>query len=216
MNAAQWDSIVADLKTQAQSRHEARELGLKLCRQIIQHSARSIRHIHRLQYAEAEALLAQAKAASTEAREALTPYGELFYAGYLHDAEKEYVEAACVAAIVADRDLPTPDELGVLIMSYLNGVGEAASEVRRFALDAMRRREFDLAERILGVMETIYDDLITFDYADSMTSGLRRTCDALRPVIERTRSDLTTALGQHALVEELRRSRGEGDIRFPL
>ena len=88
-------------------------------------------------------------------------------------------------------------------MSYLNGMGEAASEVRRFALDEMRRGNIDAASSILKQMETIYDDLITFDYADSMTGGLRRTCDALRAVIERTRSDLTATASQQELVREL-------------
>jgi translin len=86
-------------------------------------------------------------------------------------------------------------------------MAEAASEVRRFALDEMRKGRTDEAERILDIMETIYDDLITFDYPDSMTGGLRRSCDALRAVIERTRSDLTATASQRELIEELRKTR---------
>lgn len=117
------------------------------------------------------------------------------------------VEAAAVLAIVHDRPYPTAEELGAQVMSYLNGMGEAASEVRRFALDEMRHGNFENAERILGRMEEIYEELITFDFADSMTGGLRRTCDALRAVIERTRSDLTTTGAQQELVRELRAAR---------
>lgn len=117
------------------------------------------------------------------------------------------VEAAAVLAIVHDRPFPSAESLGAQVMSYLNGMGEAASEVRRFALDEMRHGRIEQAERILRQMEMIYEDLITFDYADSMTGGLRRTCDALRAVIERTRSDLTATASQQELVRELRAMR---------
>lgn len=186
--------------------HEARESALGHCRKLGQLAARSIRHVHRHQFEEAERLLEEAKAAAVLARQALKPFPELNPA-YLHDTEKEMVEAAAVLAIVHDRPYPTADELGAQVMSYLNGMGEAASEVRRFALDEMRHGNFENAERILGHMEGIYEELITFDFADSMTGGLRRTCDALRAVIERTRSDLTTTATQQELVRELRAAR---------
>lgn len=202
-----WDSIVGALKDRAQGMHEAREAGLVKCRLLIQTSAKCIRHVHRHQFEEAERLLVDAKRVAAEARDALKPYGELYYAGYLHDAEKELVEAAAVLAIVKGADYPSADQLGVGVMSYLNGMGEAASECRRFALDEMRKGRLEEAEKILLQMETIYDDLITFDFADSMTGGLRRTCDALRAVIERTRSDITATTSQQELIKELRSTR---------
>ncbi len=183
--------------------HEARELSLVQCRKLVQLAARSIRHVHRHQFPEAEALLQEAKSVADSARGILAPFPELNPA-YLHDSEKEMVEAAAVLAIVHDRPYPSATELGAQVMSYLNGMGEAASEVRRFALDEMRKGRVDKAERILSHMENIYEDLITFDYADSMTGGLRRTCDSLRAVIERTRSDLTMTVTQMELVRELR------------
>lgn len=202
-----WDEIVAALKDRAQLMHQGREAGLSLCRSLIQCSAKCIRHVHRHQFQEAHALLVEAKAISARARESLNPFPELYHAGYLHDAEKEMVEAAAVLAMVEDRAYPSADELGVGIMSYLNGMGEAASEVRRYCLDEMRRGNLVKAEGILVQMETVYDDLITFDFPDAMTGGLRRTCDALRAVIERTRSDLTATVSQQALVAELRATR---------
>lgn len=141
------------------------------------------------------------------ARAALRPFPELNPA-YLHDTEKEMVEAAAVIAIVCEEPFPSAEDLGAQVMSYLNGMGEAASEVRRYALDEMRYGRLDVAEKILVRMETIYEDLITFDYADSMTGGLRRTSDALRAVVERTRSDLTATTSQQELVRELKAARG--------
>jgi translin len=207
MNETGWDATVVELKSRAKAMHDARELGLTACRLLIQTSAKCIRHIHRHQFDEAERLLDEAKALAARAQKGLRPYPELYHAGYLHDAEKEMVEAAAVLSIVKLAHYPRPDELGVGTMSYLNGMGEAASECRRFALDEMRKGRLEEAERILEHMETIYDDLITFDYADSMTGGLRRTCDALRPVIERTRSDLTATASQQVLIQELRATR---------
>jgi len=202
-----WETVVGGIRETAKRMHEAREVGLSACRTLTQTSSRSIRHVHRHQWKEAEALLAEAREVAKRAREALAPYPDILHAGFLHDAEKEMVEAAAVMAIVKDRPNPSPEDLDAMPMSYLNGMGEAASECRRFALDEMRHGRLDEAERILGRMEAIYDELITFDYSDAMTGGLRRTCDALRAVIERTRSDLTAAVGQNELVRELRATR---------
>lgn len=210
MSDTGWEESVVTLKERAQKMHEAREAGLVKCRLLTQTSAKCIRHIHRHQFEEAVRLLEQARKISQEARDALKPYGELYFAGYLHDSEKEMVEAAAVLAMVKGEPYPTADELGVLVMSYLNGMGEAASECRRFVLDEIRKGRINEAERILDQMETIYDELITFDFADSMTGGLRRTCDALRAVIERTRSDLTATATQQELIRELKAARTGG------
>ncbi len=203
-NEASWESIVTDLRVRAQTMHDGRERGLSASRALTQISAKCIRHIHRHQFEEAEKLLDDAKQASKDARVALGPFPEILHAGFLHDAEKELVEAAAVLAVVLDRSYPTPESLGVMLSSYLNGMGEAASECRRFALDEMRHGRIDQAARILDAMETTYEDLITFDFPDGMTGGLRRTCDALRAVIERTRSDLTATSSQQELIRELR------------
>lgn len=202
-----WEATVAVVKEKARAMHEAREEGLSACRLLIQTSARCIRHIHRHQFEEAAKLLADARSIAKRAQDVLRPHPALYYAGYLHDAEKEMVEASAVLAIVNEKPYPNPEDLGVGVMAFLNGMGEAASECRRFALDEMRKGRLSEAERILEHMEEVYDDLITFDYSDSMTGGLRRTCDALRPVIERTRSDLTATASQHELIAELKATR---------
>ena len=207
MDATGWEEIVAELKQHAHGMHEARESGLARCRKVLQLASKCIKHVHRRQFDEADGLLGEARVMTELTREALRPHPELYFAGYLHDAEKEMVEAAAVVAIVHGRPDPTPSELGAPPLAYVNGMGEAASEMRRFALDEMRSGRFDTAGTILSQMEAIYDELITFDFPDSMTGGLRRTCDSLRAVIERTRSDLTATVSQHELVEELRRTR---------
>jgi translin len=191
------------LREQAQAMHEAREEALVKCRKLGQLAAKSIRHVHRRQFDEAVSMLEAAKELAREARVLIASQPQLNPA-YLHDTEKEMVEAASVLAIVGNRPLPSATDLGASTMSYLNGLGEAASEVRRFVLDEMRAGNVAEAERIFADMEAIYEELITFDFADSLTQGLRRTCDALRPVIERTRSDLTASAIQLELIRELK------------
>lgn len=204
-----WDQDVQALRSELDAMHQAREAALRQCRALIQTCSKCIRTVHRRQFEDARTLLAHAVQQSRDARISLEPHPELFYAGYLQDAEKELVEAA---AILKWTDPATKnsnfsrDELLVGAASYLNGMAEAASECRRFLLDDLRLGNFDEAERLLGIMETTYDDLITFDYPDALTGGLRRTCDALRAVIERTRSDLTMTRVQHALMLELQKA----------
>lgn len=184
--------------------HEAREQVLVRCRKLGQLSAKSIRHVHRHQFEEATALLSEAQAEAAAIRELLATQPNL-NPSYLHDTEKEMVEAACALAIVQNRALPSPAELGAQTMAYLHGACEAASEVRRFVLDLIREGKMSEAERILAQMDSIYEELVTFDLPDSLTNGLRRAVDALRAVLERTRSDLTLTVSQQNLIAELRR-----------
>lgn len=207
MNVSAFEAQIAEVRDGMQAMHEAREQVLVSVRKLGQLAAKSIRHVHRRDFAEAERLLAEAQAAGVKAREMLKPHPELNPA-YLHDTEKEMVEAAVVLALVKYENLPTRESLGCGTNAYLHGLAEAASEVRRYALDEMREGRLDEASRILGEMEAIYEELIGFDFPDSLTNGLRRALDALRAVIERTRSDLTATVSQQRLVEALERARG--------
>jgi translin len=150
------------------------------------------------------------------------PYADVYYAGYLQDGLKELAEAAITLAIVSREALPDPDTLCVAYPAYLNGLAEAMGEMRRFALDCMRRDDTAEAERLLGVMDDVLSQLVTIDFPDALTGGLRRTTDMVRGVTERTRGDLTTAVRQEKLQASLRRleervdSQIEGDAPLPL
>jgi len=203
--AGGWDQIVEELRPHFDEVHAAREASLHLSRKLIQTSSKCIRHVHRKQFAEAEALLTEAKKVAAENRNQVQRFPAVHYAGFVGDSEKELVEAAAVLAMVRGEALPTPSELQVDPAPYLNGMAEAASECRRFLLDELRKGNHAGAEALLNTMESVYDELITFDYPDAVTNGLRRTCDALRAVIERTRSDLTMTVVQQELLAELRK-----------
>jgi len=177
----------------------ARETGLAAARRTIQSSSQSIRATHRLEWDQA-ALLADAAGESLRvAQDALVPYPQLAASGPLHDAAKEYAEARLTLALAADWPLPSPEELRIADASWLNGLAEAASELRRHLLDRLRAGDLDRSEQLLAAMDEVYALLVTVDYPDALTGGLRRTTDALRPVLERTRGDLTTTILQQRL-----------------
>ena len=185
-----------------ESKHKAREVTLAACRKTIQACAASIRAVHREQYDTAEELSAQAAAHLSEAMAAVEEHPDIRHAGFVHDASKEYAEARMTLAFVRGDPLPGADELvGVEVQAYLNGMAEAASELRRYILDLLRRGRPERGEELLGYMDEVYSLLVTIDFPDAMTGGLRRTTDALRGVLERTRGDLTTTLLQSRLLE---------------
>jgi translin len=142
-----------------------------------------------------------------QAQAALRPYPQLAASGPLHDAAKEYAEARLTLALAADRPLPSADELHIADASWLNGLAEAASELRRHILDCLRGDQLERAETLLGTMDDVYALLVTIDLPDAVTGGLRRTTDALRAVIERTRGDLTNAI----VAARLRRAIGDAE-----
>jgi translin len=160
--------------------------------------------------------VAEAQEAIRQAQEALRPYPAIAFAGFLHDAEKEYAEAVLTGLLIGGDPLPSPEQLGVQVPAWLNGLAEAASELRRHLLDRLRAGELPVAEDLLGAMEDVYELLVTIDYPDAVTGGLRRTADALRAVLERTRSDLTTTSLQarlQAAIERRLDDEGEGPLR---
>ncbi len=185
------------------SSHEAREAGLRLSRDLVRRSSEAIRAAHRREYDRAEALLAEARGLAGEMDAAMGGHPAVMYAGFAEDGLKEYVEAAAFLALARGAPLPGCDELGVGPAPYLNGLAEAASEMRRSILDLLRRDEVAGCEELLGAMDEIYSVLVAMDFPDGITRGLRRRTDALRAVLERTRGDLTVAIRQRRLEARL-------------
>jgi translin len=181
----------------------ARDQAYQRSRKLISLCARSIRAIHREEWETAESLIVQAKGATETLVSGVADYPELYYAGYTQDAVKEFVEANLTYALVRNRPLPTPEELGTESNTWLGGLAEAATELRRRILDIIRHGHTDEAERLLDVMDGIYSILVTFDFNDKITGGLRRKTDTVRAVLERTRGDVTTSLRQTQLEEAL-------------
>lgn len=170
---------------------QARDHSLGLQRKIIKHCSLSIRAFHRQEFEEGERLLSEARNYLDQAADALRDFPEVYQSGFLQDAQKEYAEARFTQALITARDLPTPDEIRVEFAPYLNGLGEAVGEMRRYALDRIRAGDLEEAERVLDLMDEIYCVLIGVDFPDAITRGLRRNTDLARGCLERTRGDLT-------------------------
>jgi len=196
-------AAVEGVRSELAGAHAAREVALPACRSAIRASGSSIRAVHRGETGRAVALAADATSALREAQHALGPFPAVAHAGFLHDAEREVAEAHLIAALVAGDPLPGPEALGVDGPPWLKALAEAASELRRYTLDRLREGDTDRAETLLQSMDDAYDVLVTVDYPDALTEGLRRTVDALRAVVERTRGDVTTTVVQLRLQRAL-------------
>jgi len=197
------ESIADQIRESFSTKDAARERVLPLCREAIRHCGKAIRAVHRQEFDQATKLLQSARNLLNEAEQGISAYGELGYAGFVRDARKEFAEGSITLALVTGNRLPDLDELGIDAVAYLNGLGEAVGELRRYLLDRMRRGNLSQGEELLSAMDDIYNTLVTMDFPDAITGGLRHTTDMVRGVLERTRSDLTLAIGQKGLVDKL-------------
>ena len=182
-----------------EAKNSAREQALKSSREAIRLSANAIRAVHREEFDDARQLMAEARKKIHATTEVLKGQLDIYYAGYVQDAQKEYAESELTYALVRDEALPSHQELGVECSSYLNGLGEALGECRRHVLDLIRRGNIERAEDLLQIMDEAFCVLVTFDYPEAITAGLRRTTDMVRGVLERTRGDLTMIIRQQEL-----------------
>lgn len=206
---AALENTVVEITARLDAKNAARERALAASRQMIRHAANAIRALHRGEDDAADALLAEGQARlSTLNADVRERHADLYFSGYVQDAQKELAEAHLLRALVNGDAPPSPETLGVEDAPYLNGLGEAASELRRHILDILRRgggREQAVrAEHLLDTMDAVYSQLVTVDYPDALTGGLRRTTDLVRGVLERTRGDLTLTLRQMELEAALK------------
>jgi len=197
------ETIIPRILDHFAAKNAAREQALSASRAIIRMSANSIRAVHRGQFGAAEEQLDEAKRVRDAAVQALDGHADVYYAGFLHDAQKEYAEARTTLALLSGGSIPSPEELGVEYPAYLNGIAEAVGEMRRMVLDRLRRSEYDGCEEILQGMDDIYSVLVTIDFPDAMTGGLRRTTDQTRGILEKTRGDLTMAMVQRQVIRAI-------------
>ena len=202
------EALETAVRLELDAKMAARELALKNCRRIIQGSSKAIRALHRDERDVAARLIAEVKELIAEAEAPLGNHTDIYHAGFFYDAVKEYAEAELTSALLAGTALPLPGDLGLHAVPYLKGLGEAVGELRRRLLDQLRSGALDDGEVTFRRMEMIQDLLQSLDYPDGMTSGLRRTTDVARSLIERSRADITTTIVQERLRNQLERTLG--------
>lgn len=224
MDIASWglvnhmlEHIAAQLHRELEARNAAREEALQHSRQLIRFAAQSIQALHRGDQNRAQQLLHQARQLARELTTRLaTQFPDLFFSGYTQDALKEYVEAQVVYHLLTQNAYPTPEELQVPAATYARGLAEAVGELRRRCLDLLRHNHAQEAERLLEHMDAIYTLLVTIDYPDALTGGLRRLTDWVRGLIERTRGELTLSRRMLALEQALGRDQHDAANPFTL
>jgi translin len=203
VNTDGLSEIADSVRQHLDAKHQAREQALALSREVIRLSANAIRAVHRKEFGAARELLARGRDNLAEIEKALADHADIRHAGFVHDGQKEFAEANCTLALIAGEPLPTPEQLKVTGPAYLNGIGETVGELRRHLLDELRTGDVTHCEEALTAMGDIYDVLVTMDYPEAVTAGLRRTADAMRGILERTRGDFTVAYSQRRLEERI-------------
>lgn len=191
------------LRGELDAKTSAREQGLSSSRSAIRSCGNAIRAMHRYEFDSALALIDEAQSHLDVARDALGDHHDMLHAGFVHDAEKELAEARITFALVTEAPMPTPAEVGVPPSAFLKGMAESIGELRRHLLDLMRKGELKRCEDLLGAMDDLYFVLVSMDYPDGITFGLRRLTDVARSIIERTRGDFTTSTIQNELRDAL-------------
>jgi len=197
------DSIANQIRQSFSAKDEVREKAIPLCREVIRQCSNAIRAVHRQEFDQAKEMLQSARNLLAEVEQTVNEYNEFNNTGFVRDAQKEFAEGSITLALVTGKTLPGPDELGIGGAAYLNGLGEAVGELRRYLLDSMRSGDLSRGEELLSAMDDIYSVLVTMDFPDAITGGLRRTTDMVRGVLERTRSDLTLVIRQKDLENKL-------------
>jgi translin len=188
------EEISEQIRQTFDARTTARDQALSQARMLTRHCSQAIRAVHRGEQDTIREQLAEAAKLADSLRESVRDYPDLYYAGYTQDALKEFVEANVTCALIRGEDLPGPEELRAEHATYLNGLAEVVGELRRRCLDILRHGYSDEAERLLTQMDDIYAVLVTMDYPDAITNGLRRQTDIARNIIEKTRGDITFSL----------------------
>ena len=201
---ANLDQICEEIRIDFENKTALRDEALRNARQCIKHASLAIRAVHRNEEPEAREELRLCRELSDNLRETLkTSHPELYYAGYTQDALKEYCEAELTVAMILGESLPTPEMLNAENPAYLNGLAETLGELRRRCLDLLRPGYNSEVERLLKLMDEVFTQLVTMDYPDAITEGLRRRTDLARGIIERTRADITVAFREDQLARKL-------------
>lgn len=203
------NEVAEAIRAHLESVDQARDGAYRLQREVTRAAASTIRAVHRGELAEADELFAEAQRLCDTMNAHVAGQPEVSHTGFVMDAQKELAEAALVLSIVGDRELPSPASIRVEPAPYLNGLAEAAGELRRSTLDALKAKDFAEASRRLDAIDTIYHLLVTFDYPDAVAYGLKRRLDMVRGVLERTESDVMTTVREAELQAALERLEGK-------
>ena len=200
---ANLESNLNNLSETFDKLNEIRETSLTISRSVVRDCSKSIRFLHRNDTKGAKEYIDSAKKKITDLKKLTEKVSEISFAGYVLDAEREYVEAVLFYVYESQGYIEPFEKFNVHPSSYIQGIGDTIGEWRRKALDNLRNLELLRSESYLNIMEESLGILNELDYPDALTGGLRRYADNARAIIERTRSDITTAFVNEALRNDI-------------
>ena len=196
--------ILNALRKEIDSDDKVREKTLQLSREAVRRCSESIKMTHRGQMTEARNLVQQAHELIVQAAGQVSGSEFLSKSRLLDTAYQELAEAANLISLLESGDFVAPEKYGIPSRPYLTGLADVIGELRRHTLDMLRNDQAERGEQVLRLMEAILDDLQSFDYPNALVPDLRRKCDVGRSLIERTRGDVTRAVGNERLIRELK------------
>ncbi len=180
---------------------DSREFLLKNTREIIVLCSRSIIAVHKGDLKTGKNNLKQAdKLLKKYKKKATGGLGR-----YLITPEQEFVEAACLIAIVEKKEIPSDKKLSVMPESYVLGLLDCVGELKRRVFDEIRIGDIDEATRVFEVMENLYLHLYTFSMYDKVVKEARRKIDVNRILVDDVRSAITEEKRRAELIKTLRK-----------
>jgi translin len=202
--------ILEKIQEELNRREKVREEVNMKMRKAARLSKQAIQVTHQERFDDAKAMLEEAKRFFADIQDTTKNYPALFYSGVVGAAFEEHAEAHVLLTLIQENRFVHPEEIGVPGTPYMLALGDVVGELRRRALDLIRKGEVEEAGKSLESMEYIYSELTALDDAYIIINGLRRKGDVARRLIEITRGDITSEVRRNAL--ELSISRLEKTI----
>lgn len=199
------NEILRKIQEDLSEREKMREEVQMDMRKATRLSKQAIQVTHQDRFDEAEAMLEETKALFIKLRETGKDYPYLFYSGSVGAAFEENAEAHILLTLIREDRYPSPKEIGVPVTPYVLSLGDVIGELRRRALDLIRKGNVESSEKCLEWMEHIYTELTALDDAYTIINGLRRKGDVARRLIEITRGDITIEVRRTALERSISR-----------
>jgi len=176
-----------------------REFLLKNTREIIILCSRSIISIHKGDLKTARKNLTEVDLLLKKYRKKATAKLQR----YLVTSEQEYVEAACLLAVVEGKEIPSDKKLKVMGESYVLGLLDCVGELKRMIFDKIRIGDTENALRTFDIMENLYLHLYTFSMYDKVVKEARRKIDVNRILVDDVRGAITEEKRRSELIKAL-------------
>ena len=191
--------ILEKIQEALSAREVVREEIQRDMRKATRLSKQAIQVTHQERFDDAKAMLKEAKSLFSKLHETAKDQPYLLYSGSVGAAFEEHAEAQILLTLIQEDRFTSPKEIGVPLTPYVLSLGDVVGELRRRALDLIRRGNVEAAEKTLERMEQIYSELTALDEAYIIVKGLRRKGDVARHLIEITRGDITSEARRSAL-----------------